>query len=185
MRRHKNEHGLTPQQERFCYYVACAFAPEDEVELTYIAAYRKAYNCKSDAKKQTHSTEAYRLIKENPYITPRIDEYKRQLSELVDMRMEEIVDYLVRMLNWDPLNHKITDPITGKLRWRQLEEYPKHWRRLLKAIHFPNGGTRYVVDKELALKVLLKIKCPTTHNVNIQQSEDFEGFSFGFPPAEG
>ena len=168
MARVKDENGLTYQQEMFCRYVVGSFAPDDDERGILVEAYERAYNCRSDSKRKTHYEAASRLMN-NCKIAARVEQMRERAAELLDVRLEEVIDMLVARLNFDPLNHKIRDAETGKYRWRRIEEYPKCWRVLLKEQHFNNGGTRYVVDKDKAMDTIVKVKGfgSTTVNNNI------------------
>ena len=63
MARAKNKNGLTHQQELFCQYVVDAYGNNKRGIL--VTAYRMAYNCKNDAKSNTHYANASRLMSDS------------------------------------------------------------------------------------------------------------------------
>lgn len=153
MARIKNRHGLTPQQELFCQYVVDAYGTDTRGII--VSAYRKAYNCKSDAKASTHYSSASQLMKD-PKITHRIERLREERAKLVTVSRERIISDDVKILDLDPLSLWIEDDRTHQWRMRYLHEIPKETRRLLK---FSRSGRRLIpdVDKDAAKKRLIEV----------------------------
>ncbi|MBD5239850.1 MAG: hypothetical protein HDS64_08850 [Bacteroidales bacterium] len=153
MARIKNEYGLTPQQEMFCQYVVDAYGVETRGIL--VAAYRKAYNCKTDAKASTHYSSASQLMN-NPKIAQRLEQLRQERATLATISRERIISDDVRILELDPLLLWIEDEQTHQWRMRYLHEIPKDIRRLLK---FTRNGRRLIpdVDKDAAKKRLIEV----------------------------
>ncbi len=153
MTRIKNKHGLTPQQELFCQYVVDAYGSDTKGIL--VAAYRKAYNCKSDAKAGTHYTSAS-LLMNDPKITQRIEQLQQQREQEATITRERIVSDDVKILDIDPLDLWIEDPELQCWRLRYINEIPKHIRKLIK---FVRVGKRLIpdVDKDAARKRLIDV----------------------------
>lgn len=153
MARKKDENGLTAQQELFCQYVVDAYATDTRGIL--VSAYRKAYNCKNDAKAGTHYTSAS-LLMNNPKITQRVEELKEERARLATISRERIISDDVKILELDPLSLWIKDKESHQWRMRYLHEIPKEIRKLLK---FTRNGRRLVpdVDKDAAKKRLIEV----------------------------
>lgn len=153
MARIKNEYGLTPQQELFCQYIVDAYGTETRGII--VAAYRKAYNCKNDAKASTHYSSASKLMND-PKITQRLEQLRQQRANLLTISRERIISDDVKILDLDPLALWIEDEQTHQWRMRYLHEIPKEIRRLLK---FTRNGKKLVpdVDKDAAKKRLIDV----------------------------
>lgn len=153
MTRRKDQNGLTPQQELFCQYVVDAYGTDTKGIL--VAAYRKAYNCKNDARAGTHYVSASRLM-DDPKITLRIEELKEERARLATISRERIISDDVKILDLDPLSLWIQDDETKLWRMRKLHEIPKEIRKLLKITH---NGKRMVpdVDKDAAKRRLIEV----------------------------
>lgn len=153
MARKKNKYGLTPQQELFCQYVVDAYGTDTRGIL--VAAYRKAYNCKSDTKADWHYSEATKL-RQDPKIAQRIEQLEEELARPRTIARERLISDDVRILDLDPLDLWIIDEKTGLWRMRYLHEIPKDIRRLLK---FTRNGKRLIpdVDKDAAKKRLIDV----------------------------
>lgn len=153
MSRIKNEYGLTPQQELFCQYVVDAYGSDTKGIL--VAAYRKAYNCRNDAKAGTHYSSAS-LLMDNPKIAQRVQQLIEEQSRMATITRDEIVSRDIAILNIDPLDLWIEDPKTHAWRMRYINEIPKSVRKLLR---FQRVGKRMVpdVDKEAAIKRLIDV----------------------------
>lgn len=132
-RRPADENGLTPQQEKFAIYYVNQYAniadDGDDIDVA-LMAYRKAYNCNSDAKAATHKGAARKLIK-NTRIANRIRELRKQLSEQVGIECAEIVSNDIKALRVDPLELLIFDPKINKYRLRFMHEIPKRIRDVM------------------------------------------------------
>ena len=153
MARVKNKHGLTHQQEMFCQYVVDAYGTDTRGIL--VNAYRKAYNCKNDARANSHYECASRLF-DNVKIKSRIEQLQEEQQRLATINRERIISDDVRILDLDPLDLWIEDTKTGKWRMRFLHEIPKQTRKLLK---FVTRGNKIVpdVDKDAARKRLIEV----------------------------
>lgn len=153
MARKKDKNGLTAQQELFCQYVVDAYGNETRGVL--VAAYRKAYNCKSDAKANTHYTSAS-LLMSNPKIAQRVEELREEQARLATISREKLISDDVRILELDPLDLWIFDEKKKVWRMRYLHEIPKSIRKLLK---FTRGGKGVIpdVDKDAAKKRLIDV----------------------------
>lgn len=153
MARIKNKQGLTPQQELFCQYVVDAYGTETRGIL--VNAYRKAYNCKSDAKANWHYARASELAKDGK-IAVRIEQLREERATLATISRERIISDDVKILELDPLALWIVDENSHQWRMRYLHEIPKDIRRLLK---FTRNGRRLVpdVDKDAAKKRLIEV----------------------------
>lgn len=163
MARIKNKYGLTPQQELFCQYVVDEYATDTRGIL--VAAYRKAYNCRNDAKNATHYTSAS-LLMNNPKITQRIEQLREERARLATISRERIISDDVKILQLDPLCLWIEDENTHQWRMRYLHEIPKEIRRLLK---FIRNGKRLVpdVDKDAAKKRLIDVLGYASTDINV------------------
>lgn len=124
--------GLTPQEEKFCRFYVNEYAnitddgSDSEIAL---AAYRKAYNCKSDAKEKTHREMVSRLMsKKNRNIHARIEELRKAISEYVNIESAEIVSKNIKAYRLDPLQLLIFDEKLNRYRLRFMHEIPKHIR---------------------------------------------------------
>lgn len=153
MARKKNKHGLTAQQELFCQYVVDAYGTDTRGVL--VTAYRKAYNCKNDAKASTHYTSAS-LLMSDPKIAQRVEQLQEERARLATISRERIISDDVKILDLDPLTLWIEDEKTHKWRMRYLHEIPKEIRSLLK---ITRNGKRLVpdVDKDAAKKRLIDV----------------------------
>ena len=153
MARKKDKNGLTPQQELFCQYVVDAYGTDTRGVL--VAAYRKAYNCKSDAKADWHYVRACELAKKGN-IAVRIDELREERARLATISRERIISDDVKILELDPLDLWIFDEKKGVWRMRYLHEIPKEIRKLLK---FTRNGKNIIpdVDKDAAKKRLIDV----------------------------
>ncbi len=162
MARVKNEHGLTHQQELFCQYVVDAYG--DNPKGILVAAYRKAYNCKSDSKIETHYSAASRLMNDCK-ITTRIEQLREEQSRLVTINREKIVSMDADILELDPLSLWIEDEESHHWRLRYIHEIPRRVRKLLS---FKMVGRRLVpdIDKDAAKKRLIDL-LGGTHNINV------------------
>lgn len=152
MARAKNKHGLTHQQELFCQYVVDAYGSDTKGIL--VAAYRKAYNCKSDAKADWHYTRASELYNDGK-IQVRIEQLREDLARTATISRDELVTQDVNILNLDPLDLWIQDERSGNWRMRYIHEIPRNIRVLLK---FTRNGKRLIpdVDKDAARKRLIE-----------------------------
>lgn len=153
MARNKNKHGLTPQQELFCQYVVDAYGNNKRGIL--VTAYRMAYNCKSDAKIDTHYAKASTLAKMDK-IRERIEQLREEQSHLATISRERIISDDVKILDIDPLDLWIQDENSGLWRMRAPHEIPKQIRVLLKFIRV---GKRLIpdIDKDAAKKRLIDV----------------------------
>lgn len=153
MTRAKNKHGLTHQQELFCQYVVDAYGCDTKGVL--VAAYRKAYNCKNDAKAATHYNNAHMLMNKSEIIA-RIEQLREEQARLATISRERLVSDDVNIIETDPLDLWTIDEETGLWRMRKLHEIPKKTRKLLK---FTRVGKNIVpeVDKDAAKKRLIDV----------------------------
>lgn len=153
MARTKNKHGLTPQQELFCQYVVDAYGSDAKGVL--VAAYRKAYNCKSDSKAETHWSNASRLMADSK-VKARVEELREERARLATISRERIISDDVRIIELDPLDLWIEDEKTHTWRMRYINEIPKGVRKLLS---FKLVGKRLIpnVDKGAAKKRLIEV----------------------------
>lgn len=153
MARRKNRHGLTPQQEAFCQAYVDAYGTEAHGIL--VAAYRKAYNCKSDAQAQTHYSNASRLMADSK-IKARIEELEEEQRRLASITKDELIDRNAKILTTDPLRLMKLDPVTGNYIARRLNEIPRNLRMLVTptVVH---GRIMYVLDKKTAQQVLIEL----------------------------
>lgn len=151
--RKKDKNGLTHQQELFCQYVVDAYGTDTRGVL--VNAYRKAYNCKSDAKTETHYSHASVLANKDK-IRARIEELKRQQAERKTIEREDVVTRNVKILDLDPLEEffKI-DEITGKAVPRKLHEIRKEVRKLLNPVVVRGGTLVWLPDKKDAQDKLI------------------------------
>lgn len=153
MARAKNKHGLTPQQELFCQYVVDAYGNDTKGIL--VAAYRKAYNCKSDVNEPWHYSKASALAAEDK-IKVRIGQLREEQARLASISRERIISDDVSILDLDPLDLWTIDSKSGRWRMRYLHEIPKKTRKLLK---FVRVGKNIIpeVDKDAAKKRLIDV----------------------------
>ena len=153
MARKKDKNGLTHQQELFCQYVVDAYGNDTRGIL--VAAYRKAYNCKSDVKADWHYARASELAK-NSKIAVRIEQLKEERARLATISRDRIISDDVKILELDPLDLWIFDEKKGVWRMRYLHEIPKEIRKLLK---FTRNGKNIIpdVDKDAAKKRLIDV----------------------------
>ena len=114
MGRAKNEYGLTPQQEAFCQYVVDAYGNNPKGIL--VKAYQMAYNCKSDAKIDTHYSRASNLAKHSK-VRARINQLREEQARLLTISRDELISEDVELLRIDPLDLWILDAKTN--RWRR------------------------------------------------------------------
>ncbi len=145
----------------FCRYMVDAYG--DNAERIQINAYRMAYNCKSDAKANTHYANASRLMNDSKIIA-RIQELEQEQAELLTISMEEIVSNDVKAYHLDPLVFLKWDAEAGRYRPRRLEEFPKSIRVILRST-IVNGVKVYFVDKDKCLEriiALLQLKTSKT-----------------------
>lgn len=153
MARKKNKHGLTPQQEAFCRAYVEAYGTEEHGIM--VAAYRKAYNCKSTAKEGTHYTSASLLMKD-PKIVQRIEQLEEEQRRLATISKEELISRNTKILTTDPLKLMKLDPATGNYIAKRLNEIPVNIRMLVtpQVVH---GRMMYVLDKKTAQQVLIDL----------------------------
>lgn len=172
MSRKKNPYGLTPQQELFCQYVVDAYGTDTRGIL--VAAYRKAYNCKNDAKANTHYSSAS-ILMSNPKITQRVEQLQEERAKLATISRERIISDDVKILDLDPLSLWILDENTHQWRMRYVHEIPKEIRRLLK---FTRSGKRLIpdVDKDAAKKRLIEVLgFASAKDLNVYNSSSLMG----------
>lgn len=153
MSRVKNKYGLTHQQELFCQYVVDAYGNNPKGVL--VEAYRRAYNCRNDAKAETHYAKASQLANEDK-IRIRIEQLREEQARLATISRERIISDDVALLEIDPLDLWIQDEKSGKWRMRFLNEIPKRIRKLIK---FVRAGKNIIpdVDKDAARKRLIDV----------------------------
>lgn len=183
MARKKDKNGLTHQQELFCQYVVDAYGTDTRGVL--VTAYRKAYNCKSDAKSGTHYTSASLLMKD-PKITQRIEQLREEREKLCTISRERIISDDVKILEMDPLDLWILDEKAHQWRMRYLHEIPKGTRKLLKFIRV---GKRMIpdIDKDAAKKRLIDVLgFASAKDLNINTTSNMLGeLRIGFGDEEG
>jgi hypothetical protein len=178
--RKKDENGLTPQQEKFCQYVVDAYGTNPKGIL--VEAYRRAYNCKSDAKVGTHYTSAS-LLMNNPKITQRVEELRAEQARLLTISKEEMIAKNVRRSQVDPMDFFIEDEETHRLRMRKMSEIPKRLRDLL-VMRISNGKIIWVLDKEAAEKAIIELLgFASAKDINIK-TNSFGELMFGFDDEE-
>lgn len=153
MARAKNKHGLTYQQEQFCQYVVDAYGNDTRGIL--VAAYRKAYNCKSDTRANTHYEKASRLYSEVK-IRARIEQLREEQAQLASISRERIIADDVNIVELDMLDLWKYDEETGSWRMRSLNEIPKRIRKLLKVVR-TGKKIMFEVDKDAAKKRLIDV----------------------------
>jgi hypothetical protein len=146
MARKKNKHGLTAQQEAFCRAYVDAYGTEEQGIL--VAAYRKAYNCKSDSQAQTHYSNASRLMNDSK-IQARIEELEEEQRRIANISKEQLIDRNVKILTTDPLRLMKLDPTTGNYIARRLNEIPRNLRMLVTPTVI-KGRMVYMLDKKTA-----------------------------------
>ena len=153
MGRAKNEYGLTPQQEAFCQYVVDAYGNNPKGIL--VKAYQMAYNCKSDAKIDTHYSRASNLAKHSK-VRARINQLREEQARLLTISRDELISEDVELLRIDPLDLWILDAKTNRWRMRYIHEIPKKIRGLLK---FEVKGSKLVpiIDRDAAKKRLIDL----------------------------
>ncbi len=172
MARKKNRHGLTPQQEAFCQAYVDAYGTEEHGII--VAAYRKAYNCKSDAQASTHYTKASVLMKEEK-IRKRIEQLEEERRKLCSISKEELISRNAKILTTDPLRLMKLDPTTGNYIARRLNEMPVNIRMLVtpQVVH---GRMMYVLDKRTAQQVLIDL-CgyDAPKDINVKNTGNMNG----------
>lgn len=146
MARKKNKYGLTPQQELFCQAYVDAYGTDEHGIL--VAAYRKAYNCKSTSKEGTHYTSASLLMKD-PKIAQRIEQLEAEQRRIANISKEQLIDRNVKILTTDPLRLMKLDPTTGNYIARRLNEIPRNLRMLVTPTVI-KGRMVYMLDKKTA-----------------------------------
>ncbi|MCM1139729.1 MAG: hypothetical protein NC453_14270 [Muribaculum sp.] len=153
MARRKNQYGLTPQQEEFCQAVADAYGTDKKGIL--VAAYRKAYNCKSSAKEDWHYVRASELYNDSK-IKVRIEQLEEEQRKLCTVSKEELISRNTKILRTDPLRLMKLDPTTGNYIAKRLNEIPVSIRMLVtpQVVH---GRMVYVLDKKTAQQVLIDL----------------------------
>lgn len=171
MARKKDKNGLTAQQELFCQYVVDAYGTDTRGVL--VAAYRKAYNCKSDAKANTHYTSAS-LLMNNPKITQRVEELREERARLATISRERIISDDVKILETDPLDLWIFDEKKGGWRMRQLHEIPKDIRKLLGFTRI-GKGIFPDIDKNAAKKRLIDVLGFASKDLNVTTNVNMDG----------
>lgn len=172
MGRTKDKNGLTHQQELFCQYVVDAYGTDTRGIL--VTAYRKAYNCKSDAKAETHYAKASELARRDK-VRIRIEQLREEQSRLSTISRERIVSDDVEILDLDPLSLWIQDERSGQWRMRAPHEIPKRIRRLLR---FVKCGKRLIpdVDKDAAKKRLIDVLgFASAKDINVTTNSNVSG----------
>ena len=171
MARKKDKNGLTAQQELFCQYVVDAYGNDTRGVL--VAAYRKAYNCKSDAKADWHYTRASELAKDSK-IAGRIEQLREEQARLATISREKLVSDDVKILELDPLELWVFDERKKAWRMRYLHEIPKSTRKLLK---FTRGGKGVIpdVDKDAAKKRLIDVLGFASKDLNVNANTNMNG----------
>lgn len=154
MARVKDKNGLTYQQEQFCQHVVDAYGNDTKGIL--VAAYRKAYNCRNEAKANTHYNSAS-LLMDNPKITQRIAQLREALSATATISRERIISDDVALLDLDPLDLWIYDEKRQSWRMRAMHEIRKpirviipRWKKVGKVL-LPD------IDKDAAKKRLIDV----------------------------
>lgn len=181
MARKKDKNGLTHQQELFCQYVVDAYGNDTRGIL--VTAYRMAYNCKNDAKANTHYCSASLLMK-NPKITQRIEQLQEEARALKSISREQLISEDVDILNIDPLDLWIYDTKTNNYRLRFINEIPKRIRKLIK---FARVGKRLIpdVDKDAAKKRLIDVLgYASAKDLNIKTNSVMGELRIGFDDDE-
>lgn len=153
MARRKNKHGLTPQQEAFCQAYVDAYGTDEHGIM--VAAYRKAYNCKSDAQAATHYNKAYQLYQRGE-IRARIEQIEEEQRRPCTVSKDEMISRNAKILTTDPLRLMKLDPTTGNYIAKRLNEIPVNIRMLVtpQVVH---GRMMYVLDKKTAQQVLIDL----------------------------
>lgn len=172
MARKKDNNGLTHQQELFCQYVVDAYGTDTRGIL--VTAYRKAYNCKNDAKANTHYANASRLMNDSKIIA-RIGQLREEQSRLSTISRERIVSDDVEILDLDPLSLWIQDERSGQWRMRAPHEIPRRIRRLLR---FVKCGKRLIpdIDKDAAKKRLIDVLgFASAKDINVTTNSNVSG----------
>lgn len=137
---------MTPQQEAFCQAYVDAYGTEEHGIL--VAAYRKAYNCKSDAQAATHYNKAYQLFQKGE-IRARIEQLEEEQRRIANISKEQLIDRNVKILTTDPLRLMKLDPTTGNYIARRLNEIPRNLRMLVTPTVI-KGRMVYMLDKKTA-----------------------------------
>lgn len=159
-RRARNENGLTLQEERFCQYYVNQYAnlgedgSDSEVAL---AAYRMAYNCKSNALEKTHKENASRL-KNNSNIKARIRELRQSVAKNECFELADAVNITKRLLDLDPLELLIEDKKINRWRLRYMHEIRKEIRDIIPYRIEPRTGRMIPdIDRNILIERLIRI----------------------------
>lgn len=153
MARAKDKKGLTYQEEKFCQYVVDAYGTGTRGVL--VKAYRMAYNCKSDAKAETHYNNAHKIFKRGE-IRARIEQLQEEVEKERTITRERMITRNVEILEGDPLISQKEDIETGQYVWKRLNEIPLKWRKLVTPMIY-RGRMIYVLDKKTAEQNIMKM----------------------------
>lgn len=152
----RNEHGLTPLEERFCHEFIRGEYSSDGGD-TLVTAYRKAAGCFSEGEKAKgwHYCRASELMKKG-YVQDRIAVIRKQRNELLSLSHAEYVSEDAWLMQLDPMELMIFDKKINAWRLRRIYEMSAEIRRRVP-FRLDNKG-RYVpnLDKNLVKDRLMK-----------------------------
>lgn len=164
---------LTPKQEKFAQHVASG--------IEYAEAYRMSYNCER-MKNDAIYVEASKLAN-NPKITLRVEEIRRQDEERVRDHLKLCTGTLVDIIDFDPATlYENGDDNRQKLR------PPSHWtRKARKALTEHSIGVRGIKvkwsDKVKAIDSLARLEGlnkPEQHELKLGNDGKYRlNFHFG------
>lgn len=171
--------GLTPQQEAFCQAYVDGYGCTEREKV--VNAYRKAYNCSSDANEETHRRRGYEMLKDGTRTAQRIKMLKDEIAKDKTIERGKVVTRNVKIMDIDPLADLfITDEVTKKKRPRRLDEIREEVRKLLHPV-FVRGKLVWLPDKKLAEKIVIDLmgfESAKEINLNHNQVSD-DIFYFG------
>lgn len=167
----RNENGLTLQEERFCLFYVNQYANIDEDGSDSdiaLAAYRMAYNCKSDALEKTHRDKANKL-KNTGVIKARIKELRQSVAKDECFELADAVNRTKRAMDIDPLDLMIFDRKINKWRLRFMHEIRKEIRDVIPYKIDPRTGRIIpAIDRDALMERLIRIlglEAPKNFNV--------------------
>lgn len=138
---------LTPKQEKFCNeYIRTGNKSE---------AYRLAYDARNMAD-ETINREAHELYN-NPKITTRIKELRKELAERNKITLDEVVQHISKIALFD-----IAECYDENQRLKPIQEIPKEIRTAITGIKvyedkFNTQGDNIVMGETKELKIINKL----------------------------
>lgn len=150
--------GLTERQERFCNYYL-------EEGGNASAAYRRAYGCKGWKEKTIW--ERASVLMNNNKVATRVEELRAELKAKSDMAKEDVVRFLVDVIQGKEVADTITRTTGGEVDTKTTRSVGVQWAvdRLCKILGFEAPSKSEVTGKDGA-------PLPGVFTVNVVRTEE-------------